>query len=86
LSAISYDSYFSEFSSQSISPLVGEVVMRMQCSSDSTPLLGGYVPSEHVVSHPIQPVVEEVFVLMKSSSNPTLLLESFDSTKLITPM
>jgi hypothetical protein len=56
--------------------LVDEVVMPMQSSVDPTPLLGGDVPLDHVVSQPIQPVVEEVVVSMQSLVDPTLLLES----------
>jgi hypothetical protein len=72
LSASSSDSESSEVSSQSIQPLVDEVVMPMQSSVDPTPLLGGDAPSDHVVSQPIQPVVEEVVMPMQSSSHSSL--------------
>jgi hypothetical protein len=50
LSARSFDSESFEVSSQSIQPLVAKVVMLMQSSVDPTPLLGGEVPLDHVVS------------------------------------
>jgi hypothetical protein len=53
LSASSSDSESFEVSSQSIQPLVEKVVMPMQSSTDPTPLLGGEVPLDHVVSQPI---------------------------------
>jgi hypothetical protein len=59
MSTRSSDSESSEVSSQSIQPMVDEVVMSMQYSIDPTPLLGGDVPSDHVVSQPIHPVVEK---------------------------
>jgi hypothetical protein len=77
LSASSSDSESSEVSSQSIHPLVDEVVMSMQSSADPTPLLGGDVPSDHVVSQPIHPVVEKVVMPMQSLVDPTLLWEIF---------
>jgi hypothetical protein len=76
----------SSVSLQSVHPLVDEVVMSMQYSADTTPLLGGNAPSYHVVSQPIQPLVEEVVVPIQSSIDPTLLLESVDSTKVVTLM
>jgi hypothetical protein len=48
----------------------------MQSSVDPTPLLGGKVPLDHVVSQPIQPLVVKVVMLMQSSDDPTLLLGS----------
>jgi hypothetical protein len=59
---------------------------RCNLRPDPTPLLGGDVPSDHVVSQPIQPVVEEVVMPMQSSADPTLLLESVESTKVVMPM
>jgi hypothetical protein len=58
----------------------------MQSLVDPTPLLGGDVPSYHVVMHPIQRVVEEVVVSMKSLTYPTLLSKSVESTKVVTLM
>jgi hypothetical protein len=66
--------------------LVNEVVMPMQSSVDPTPILGGEVPLDHVVSQPIQPLVEKLVTPMQSSVDPTLLLESFESTKVVTSM
>jgi len=80
------DSESSEVYSQPIQPLVDEMVMLMQSSTDPTPLLGGVVSSNHVVLQPIQSVVEEVVVLMKSLVDPTLLLESVESTKVVMSM
>ena len=48
--------------------------MSMQSSADPTPLLGGEVRLDLVVSHPIQPLVEKVVMSMQSSTNPTPLL------------
>jgi hypothetical protein len=48
--------------------------MLMQSSTDPTPLLGGEVPLDLVVSQPIQPLVEKVIMLMQSSMDPTPLL------------
>jgi hypothetical protein len=48
--------------------------MPMQSSVDPTPLLGGEVPLDHVVSQPIQPLVVEVVMLVQSSADPTSLL------------
>jgi hypothetical protein len=45
--------------------------MPMQSSIDPTPLLGGEVPLDHVVSQPIQPLVEKVVMSMQSSTDPT---------------
>jgi hypothetical protein len=60
----------------------------MQSSVDPTPLLGGEVPLDHVVSQPMQPLVEKV--VMSSSIflvDPTILLvESVKSTKVVTSM
>jgi hypothetical protein len=50
LSASSSDSESFEFSLQSIQPLVEKVFMPMQSSTDPTPLLGGEVPLDLVVS------------------------------------
>jgi hypothetical protein len=61
------------------------VVMLIQYLADPTPLLGGDVPSYHVFSQPIHPMVEEVVMSMQSSVDPTLLLESVESTKVVTP-
>jgi hypothetical protein len=74
LSASSSDSESSWVSSQSIQPLVEKVVMPMQSSADTTPLLRGEVPLDLVVSHPIQPLVEKVVMSMQSSTDPTPLL------------
>jgi hypothetical protein len=68
--------------------------MPMQSSADPTPLLGGEVPLDHVVSQPIQPLVEKVVTSMQSSADPTLLLgvSVHESTiqpvveKVVTPM
>ena len=86
LSASSSNSESSKASSQSIQPLVDEVVMSMQSSANPTPLLGGDAPLDHVVSQSIQPVVEEVVIPMQSLVDNTLLLESVESTKVVTPM
>jgi hypothetical protein len=48
--------------SQCIHPLVDEVLVLMQSSTDPTLIFGGDFPSNHVVSQPIQLVVEEVVV------------------------
>jgi len=66
--------------------MVEKVVMPMQSSIDPTPLLGGDIPLKYVFLQPIQPVVKEVVMTMKSSSDPTLLLESVNSTKVVTQM
>jgi hypothetical protein len=50
--------------------------MSMHSSNDPTPLLGGEVPLNHVVSQPIHPLVVKVVMSMQSSDDPTLLLES----------
>jgi hypothetical protein len=50
LSAISFDSKSYEVSSHPIQPLVDELVMQMQSLVDPNPLLGGDLPSDHVVS------------------------------------
>jgi hypothetical protein len=50
LSASSYDYESSEVSSQPIQLMVDKVFMPMQPSVDPTPLLGGEVPLDHVVS------------------------------------
>jgi hypothetical protein len=55
----------------------------MQYSTNTTPIFGGDVSLDLVLSHPIQPTVEEVFVSMQSSIDPTLLLES-DKSKEVT--
>jgi hypothetical protein len=86
MSARYFDSESSSVSPHSIHPLVDEVVVPMQYSTDPTPLLGGYAPLDHVVLQPIQPMVEEVVMPMQSSINPTLLLESVESTKVVIPM
>jgi hypothetical protein len=83
-SSSSYESY--EVSSYFIQHLVDEMVMPMQSSADTTSLLGGDSPSNHVVLQPIHPVVDEVVMSMKSSVDPTLLLESVKSTKVVTSM
>jgi hypothetical protein len=85
LSASSSDCESSKFSSQPIQPLVNEVVMSMQSSTNPTLFWGGDAPSDHVVSEPIQLVVEEVVVRMQSLADPTLL-ESAESMKVVTPM
>jgi hypothetical protein len=64
LSASSSDFESFEVSSQSIQPLVENVVTLMQSSVDPTPLLRGEVPLDHVVSHPIQPLAEKVVIPM----------------------
>jgi hypothetical protein len=58
----------------------------MQSSADTTLVLGGDVYLYRVVLHIIQQLVEEVVVLMQSLANPTLLLESDESTKVVSPM
>jgi hypothetical protein len=47
----------------------------MQSSADPTPLLGGEVPLDHVVSQPIHPLAEKVVMPMQSSADPTPLLQ-----------
>jgi hypothetical protein len=81
LSASFSDFESSEVSSQYIQPLVDEVIVSMQSSSNTTPLLGGDVHVDHIVSQPIQPVVEKAVTPMQSLVDPTLLLESVNSTK-----
>jgi hypothetical protein len=86
MSARSYDSNSSKVSSHYFQPFVDEVVVSMQYLVDPTPLLGGDVPVYHVVSQPIQLVFEKVVTSMHSLVDLTLLLESVDSTKVVTPM
>jgi hypothetical protein len=50
------------------------MVTSMQSSSDPTPILGGEVPLDLVVSQPIQPLVEKIVMSMQSSADPTPLL------------
>jgi hypothetical protein len=53
MSRSSSDSEYFSISLQSIHPFFDEVVVPMKSSVDPTPLLGGDVPSDHVVSHSI---------------------------------
>jgi hypothetical protein len=48
--------------------------MPIQSSVDPTPLLGGEVPLDHVVSQPIHPWVVRVVMSMQSSTDPTPIL------------
>jgi hypothetical protein len=58
----------------------------MQTSTDPTPLLGGEVPFDHVVSQHIQTMVEKVVTPMHCLVDPTLLLKSVESTKVVMSM
>jgi hypothetical protein len=55
----------------------------MHSLADPTPIFGGEVPLDHVVSQPIQPLVAKVVMPMQSSDDPTLLLGSDVSTNYV---
>jgi hypothetical protein len=62
------------------------MVVLMQSSTNTTLILGGDAYLDHFSLHSIQLVVEEVVIFMQYSVVPTLLLESDESTKVVSSM